>query len=113
MKRALAALAAGFLLTSAGGLACAQDLQEGLEAVEQGDHESALQQFLALAEKGDAKAQFNLGLMYVKGEEVAQDQGEAERWFRMAAEQGYPTAYVFLGLIYLDRVLMYWEGVSV
>ena len=107
MKRALAALAAGFLLTSAGGLAYAQNLQGGIEAYEKGDYELALREFLPLAEKGDAEAQFNLGLMYHNGEGVAQDQAAAARWYGLAAEQGDAPAQHNLGLMYLDG-----EGVA-
>ena len=40
-----------------------------------------------LAEQGDAKAQFNLGVIYDNGEGVPEDDAEAVKWFRMAAEQ--------------------------
>ena len=42
----------------------------------------------AIAEQGDATAQFNLGLMYDTGEGVPENDAEAVRWYRMAAEQG-------------------------
>jgi len=67
-----------------------------------------------LAEKGDAKAQFNLGRMYYKGEGVEQDFKEAVKWFRKAAEQGYAAAQYSLGWMYdqghgvmYDKVLAY------
>jgi len=40
------------------------------------------------AEKGDAGAQHNLGLMYYDGEGVVQDYIEAVKWYRKAADQG-------------------------
>ena len=40
------------------------------------------------AEQGDASAQFNLGLMYATGRGVPQDEAEAVRWSRLAADQG-------------------------
>ena len=43
------------------------------------------------AEAGDASAQFNLGVMYDNGEGVPEDDAEAVRWYRMAAEQGNAT----------------------
>ena len=49
-----------------------------------------------------AWAQFNLGLMYRKGEGVAQSDGEAAHWYRLAAMQGYAEAQLKLaGLYYL------------
>ena len=41
------------------------------------------------AEKGDAKAQFNLGVMYVLGQGTPQDYKEVLKWYRKAAEQGH------------------------
>ena len=45
-----------------------------------------------LAEQGNAPAQYNLGLMYARGEGVPQDYTEAVKWFRLAAEQGNAKA---------------------
>ena len=49
-------------------------------------------QLRLLAEQGDAPAQFELGWRHVTGEGVREDQAEAGRWFRRAAEQGYADA---------------------
>ena len=40
------------------------DFQEGEDAYNRGEYETALKKFLPLAEQGDAKAQYNLGSMY-------------------------------------------------
>ena len=45
--------------------------------------------------------------MYSKGQGVAQDYGEAARWNRLAAEQGFAGAQTGLGLLYLKG-----EGVA-
>ena len=63
------------------------DYQAGVDAYEQGDYEIALKEWKPLAESGDSKAQFRLGVMYDKGVGVAQDYGEAFKWFQKAAEQ--------------------------
>ncbi len=42
----------------------------------------------AAAEQGDAEAQYNLGLMYLEGQGVKQDNVEAYAWIRTAAAQG-------------------------
>jgi HJR/Mrr/RecB family endonuclease len=44
------------------------------------------------AEKGDAKAQYNLGVLYYYGNGVAQDHKVAEQWFCKAAAQGHTLA---------------------
>jgi len=62
----------------------------------------SLEECRVQAEAGDASAQFNLGLMYDLGLGVAEDDGEAVRWYRMAAEQGYAAAQFNLGVIYAD-----------
>ncbi|HHV6627196.1 TPA: tetratricopeptide repeat protein, partial [Haemophilus influenzae] len=53
------------------------------------------------AEQGDAKAQFNLGVRYAKGQGVKQDDVEAVKWYRKAAEQGDADAQALLGFSYL------------
>ncbi len=45
-------------------------------------------------------AQFNLGLMYEKGEGVLEDDKEAVEWYRKAALQGYAQAQYGLGSKY-------------
>ena len=45
------------------------------------------------AERGDANAQYKFGEMYGTGSGgVLKDAAEEMRWYRMAAEQGNPTA---------------------
>ena len=55
------------------------------------------------AEQGDADAQNNLGVMYVLGEGVPQDDAEAARWYRLAGEQGDAEAQYNLGDMYQPR----------
>lgn len=66
----------------------AQDFYTGLAAALRGDYATALQEWRPLAEQGDAKAQFNLGVMYNNGEGVAQDYITAHVWFNIAAAIG-------------------------
>ncbi len=54
------------------------------------------------AEQGDAKAQYNLGVIYSSGQGVPQDYAQAVAWYRKAAEQGLAPAQFNLGLLYLD-----------
>lgn len=49
---------------------------------------------------GDEKAQFVLGLMYSVGEGVEENDQEAIKWYRLAAEQGYADAQNNLGVMY-------------
>ena len=54
----------------------------------------------SLATAGDAAAQFDLGDRHFNGEGVPQDNGEAIRWFHLAAEQGHSRAQASLGFMY-------------
>ena len=51
------------------------------------------------AEAGDAEAQYTIGLTYDMG--VPQDNAEAVRWYRLAADQGFASAQYRLGTMHL------------
>jgi len=55
-----------------------------------------------LAEKGDATAQFALGIRYATGDQVRQDYTEAARWFLLAADRGEVKAQSVLAAYYWD-----------
>ena len=55
-----------------------------------------------LAERGNARAQANLGFMYENGTGVTQDYKQAVKWYRKAAEQGNAYAQANLGDMYED-----------
>ena len=59
--------------------------------------ESLVAELKQKAGQGFPDAQYNLGLMYERGEGVTQDQTEAIRWFQLAAEQGVAEAQYKLG----------------
>lgn len=54
------------------------------------------------AEKGDAQAQCNLGVMYANGVGGPKDEAEAVKWFSKAAEQNCPQAQYNLGVMYAN-----------
>ncbi len=76
------------------------DFAAGVEAYERGDYATALREFRPLAERGDAAAQHNLGIMYGNGEGVPEDAIQAVFWYRQAAEQGHAKAQHNLGVMY-------------
>jgi tetratricopeptide (TPR) repeat protein len=96
MKRYFFALAA--LLLMVGPVHA--DFAAGLAAYRRGEYAKALKEFKALAEKGLAGAQYNLGLMYYKGQGVTQDYAEALKWYRKAADKGDAGAKYILGFMY-------------
>jgi len=79
-----------------------QQFQQGFEATERGDYQTAFKLWLPLAEQGDANAQFILGVMYANGRGVRQSYQEAERWYRKAAEDGFSPAQHNLGEMYYE-----------
>ncbi len=71
-----------------------------MAAYQPGHYATALREWRPLAEQGNAKAQFNLGVMYRNGEGVPQDDAKAARWYSKAAEQGDANAQNNLGVMY-------------
>lgn len=53
-----------------------------------------------LAEKGDAKSQYHLGVLYNDGKGVPKDYEQAAAWYLKAAVQGHSKAQLYLGLLY-------------
>jgi TPR repeat protein len=54
------------------------------------------------ANAGDAAAQYNLGMMYGRGQSVPQDFAQAITWYRKAADQGDAEAQYNLGFMYFN-----------
>ncbi len=59
-----------------------------------------VQLYYEKARKGDAAAQYQLGLLYLTGNGAIQDFEEAARWFELAAEKNHALAQYELGMIY-------------
>ncbi len=78
------------------------DYESGVRAYMSGDYETALHEFGLAAASGDRNAQYNVGLMHLKGQGVIADDQEAARWFRKAAVLGQVEAQAFLGALYAD-----------
>ena len=78
----------------------AADFNKGYEAFNIGDYETAIEEWLPLAEQGDGDSQFNLALMYRSGEGVLQNHKTAIEWYTKAAEQGHAKAQFNLALMY-------------
>ncbi len=60
----------------------------------------AFEEVRALAESGNAQAQYYLGNVYETANGVVQNLADAVHWYLLAAEQGYAKAQARLGLIY-------------
>ncbi len=76
------------------------DFQTALDAYNAGDYETAYREWLPLAEKDSAAAQFNIGLMFDAGEGRQQDFKIAAEWYARAAENDFARAQFRLGEMY-------------
>ena len=74
------------------------DVASALEAFKNGDYATAFPKLLAAARKGDASAQFWLGMMYFNGTGVEKNLPASTEWFRRASDQGVDQAGLMYGL---------------
>ena len=93
------ALAAAILVLSFAVPVVAGPLEDSRAAYERGDFATAERLFRPLAEHGNAIAQYNLGVMYYKGDGVPQSYPDAVFWYRHAAWQGDASAQLELGVM--------------
>ena len=75
------------------------NFQAGMDARNRGDFAKALREWRPLAEQGDARAQYYLGLLYENGDGVPQDYEKAREWYEKSAAQGEANAQFYLGLM--------------
>jgi TPR repeat protein len=78
------------------------NFETGMDAYNRKDYATALREWRALAEQGDAEAQDFLGTLYFKGWGVSQDYAKARQWWEKAAAQGRASAQNDLGLLYAN-----------
>jgi TPR repeat protein len=74
------------------------DTATGLKALENHDYATAVREFNAGVDRGEADAQVNLGIMYARGLGVEKDIAEAWRLFQLSAAQGNAQAQFRMGL---------------
>jgi uncharacterized protein len=92
------------MLVAIGGAATAGPMEDAVAAYHRGDYATALRLWHPLAERGDADAQFHLGVMYESGQGVLRNDAEAINWYRKAAEQNDAVAQFNLGVMYAKGV---------
>ncbi|HIF51758.1 MAG TPA: sel1 repeat family protein [Thiotrichaceae bacterium] len=76
------------------------DFKEGGYAYIDGDYETAANEFIPLAERGDHRAMYALGSMYAAGHGVEKDLKKSFELFSEAAKYGRADAMYKLGLMY-------------
>jgi TPR repeat protein len=80
------ALLAG--IATAGSATARDNFKTGSTAYSVGLYGSAARHWLALAQKGDPPAQYNVGRMLYYGQGMRRDQIEAYKWFLIARDNG-------------------------
>ncbi len=97
-------VAVAFLSVALSIVGCAgQRERKAHQALYAGDLERAFRLFHAMAEGGDAQAQYRMGLIYLQGQGALRDDSNAVDWLRKAAAQDVVEAQVQLGRLYLGR----------
>ena len=82
---------------------------DGVEAAIDGNYRSAYLYWINLAKQGDARAQFNLALLYHGGLYVKFNEGQAVFWYRQAAQNGIREAQEYLTVGYREG----WFGLPI
>jgi hypothetical protein len=100
--KALVLSAAMVLGASAVHAEHADEYTAGFMAAHEGDYSKAAQSWDELAKQGDARAQFNLALMYHGGVSVPYDEEKAVSLYLQAAENGHPRAQQYMAVGYQE-----------
>jgi len=103
-----------FLFTASAGAAPGLDQRaeqyvEAVDAAIDGNYRSAYSYWMPLAKQGDARAQFNLALLYHGGLYVRFNEEQAIFWYQQAANNGVREAQEYLAVGYKEG----WFGLAV
>lgn len=101
MKRLLAVTLVTFLLAPSAWAS----FDAAMDAYRDGRFQEAFNSFLELAKEGDETAQFNVAVMYYRGEGVARDYPKAFAWMELAAQRG-ERENIFAQQILITRMSM-------
>jgi len=101
MRPSILLLAPVLMLFSA-GIAHADPIEDGVNAALSGDYPTAIKLLDAGVDRGDARAQFFLGILYETGSGVTKDASHAAQLYRLSAEKGLATAQNNLASLLAD-----------
>lgn len=96
VRRGLALLAVLWLLIPT----ARADFDHAVAAFEKGDYATAIRELKPLADKGDPRSQYAMGVMAENGFGMPRNPAQAAAWYRKAAEQGNTDAQYNLGAMY-------------
>lgn len=101
MMRLKSGLILSLLILVCGDL-LASEFEDAMDALTKGEHQEAYRGFKRLAKRGHAKAQYQLGMLYLFGKGVEADTAQGISWLKQAANNGAYGAANELGQIYLS-----------
>jgi TPR repeat protein len=101
--KSLFALVMSVLLLSS--LAFAGSNEEGLSALAKKDYKTALNYFQQGAKEGHAVAEYQLALLYEKGQGIQRNAAQACFWYEQAANHGSARAQFALGFLHTQGQL--------
>lgn len=82
------------------GMANAADAcVDGMQLYVEGKYDKAFRSFEVAAKKGDACAQFQIGMMYYYGHGTKKDDGKAREWLTKSAKGGFEKAQGTLAML--------------
>ncbi len=87
-------------LGSASSKRMAADFASALDAFDRRDYNKAVMEFKPMAEAGNARAEYRLGIAYAMGLGVPRDYARAVSWLGKSADQGNASAENDLGTLY-------------
>lgn len=98
--RLLLVAAVAVLMMTACGPSPEELVRQGKEHCDNDNYTEAMACFQKAAEKGNAEAEFNIGMLYDCGDGVDEDSEIAADWYKKSAEKGYSEAQDILSLMY-------------
>lgn len=78
------------------------DYQDGRDAYDVGDYDTALANWAPAAESGDTDCQFGMGQLYANGYGVPMDDLQALKWYGLAADKDHGEAQLNLGVMHAN-----------
>ena len=78
------------------------DYNTGVNAFNSGDYRTAYKEVLPEANKGNAEAQWAIGMMNYHGNPMQSDISEAAAWFKKAGNQGHSESSLVIANMYFS-----------
>jgi TPR repeat protein len=96
VNQRIALAISGVLALALFGAVVAGPLEDGEVAYRSGDYAAAMRYWRALADQGNARAQYDIGLMYELGQGAPQDYAQALYWYVRAGD--LPLRFSSMGI---------------